>query len=170
VTLRRLALLRHAKAEEQAADDASRPLAPRGRSDARAVGEWLAAHDLVPDHVVVSPALRARQTWQAAADVLADPPEPAIDRRVYLNSVAELLDVIHDVPASSTTVAVIGHNPSMHALAFSLDDGTGDTEARQWVSQNFPPGALAVFEVETDWTHTDSGSGRLIAATAPRAD
>jgi phosphohistidine phosphatase len=168
VTSRRLVLIRHAKAEQDGSTDAERELAPRGLRDAVAVGEWLTAQGVSPDHVVVSPARRAQQTWEQIAGALASAATATVDDRIYDNSVEQLLAVIHDAPADSTAVVLVGHNPSMHALAFTLDDGSGDAEARRWVSRNFPTSALAVFEIEADWASIDAGSGHLRAAAAPR--
>src|SRR5689334_8265 len=63
--VRRLVLIRHAKAAEGNVDR-ERPLAKRGMNEAPEIGRWLAERQLVPDRVVVSPALRARQTWERA--------------------------------------------------------------------------------------------------------
>lgn len=61
---RELLLLRHAKSDwdSDVASDFERPLAKRGKNDAPKVGSWLYREGLVPDHVVSSPATRARQT------------------------------------------------------------------------------------------------------------
>jgi phosphohistidine phosphatase len=77
-----LVVIRHAKAGE-APFDIDRPLTGRGRRDAAAIGDWLKTQQLRPDRAVVSPARRARETWQGAADRLDDPPEPVIDERIY---------------------------------------------------------------------------------------
>src|SRR5690349_16142825 len=62
--------------------DAEVPLTPLGRQQAEAVGAWLAA--LPPDHlpqvVITSPYLRARETWRIAAEAAGlDLPEPKTD-------------------------------------------------------------------------------------------
>ena len=68
MTARTLVLLRHAKAETPGeVFDYDRRLAPRGAADAVAAGAWLAAHDLLPDLVLCSPAARTRQTWHGVA-------------------------------------------------------------------------------------------------------
>jgi len=66
MTRRRLVVLRHAKAE-QGGRDRDRELTRRGHRDATAAGAWLVANDAVPEAVVVSPARRTVQTWEAAA-------------------------------------------------------------------------------------------------------
>ena len=72
--MRRLMLLRHAKTETDApsGQDQDRRLDNRGRSDAAEIGGWIAAHPPVPDLVLVSPAVRAHQTWEFAWEAMKD--------------------------------------------------------------------------------------------------
>ena len=68
--MRRLMLLRHAKTEHHAPSghDEDRRLDERGRLDAAAIGTWIGQHPPLPDTVLVSTAVRARQTWEIARD------------------------------------------------------------------------------------------------------
>jgi phosphohistidine phosphatase len=163
----RLLLIRHAKAQQDAATDEARELSGRGRRDARAAGGWLAANGYVPDHVVVSSAVRAAQTWDAVAAAIATTP-PVVDVRIYDNTVEALLEVLADVPLDATAVALVGHSPSMHALALLLDDGRGDVAARAMLSTSYPTMGIAVFEVEPGAPPTP-GTARLLAFEAPRS-
>ena len=54
-------LLRHGKSKRgpEYETDFERPLAKRGKRDAASMGEFLAAHDLLPDIILSSPAERA---------------------------------------------------------------------------------------------------------------
>jgi len=163
-----LVLIRHAKAEAGGADDAARSLAPRGRADAGAIGRWLAAERLGPERVVVSPARRARQTWDLAAADLGTAAEPVIDGRIYDNTVEDLLAVVGDAPADIATLILVGHNPSMAELAFTLDDGSGDQAARTEMARNYPTSAIAVFAIGAEWTALRGGAGRLVRFAVPR--
>ena len=80
-----LIVLRHAKAGwPDAADDHARPLAERGHAQAPAAGDWLREHDLVPDAVVCSDALRTRQTCVWVCERLGElAPTPYLDPRLY---------------------------------------------------------------------------------------
>ena len=66
--------------------DASVPLTPLGEEQAAAVGRWLAAlpPSAVPEVVITSPYLRARETWRIAASAsgLRFPPPSTDDRLV----------------------------------------------------------------------------------------
>jgi phosphohistidine phosphatase len=163
---RRLVLIRHAKAAEGNVDR-QRPLAPRGLREAPEIGRWLAERQLVPDRVVVSPARRARQTWERAATGLTGAPEPVQDERIYDNSVDDLLAVVRDTPDDVGTLAVVGHNPGMQDFAISFDDGSGDEAARREVTGKYPTGGLAVFTVEAPWSRAAAGTLTDFAAPRP---
>jgi len=65
--------------------DAEVPLTPLGESQAEAVGAWLATlpPDELPQVVITSPYLRARETWRIAAETAGlDLPEPKTDDRL----------------------------------------------------------------------------------------
>jgi len=166
-TLRRLVLIRHAKAA-QGGIDVERPLAERGRVDAAAIGRWLAERSLLPDRVVVSPARRASQTWQLAGAELGAVAKAVVDERVYDNTVSDLLRVVRESPPDAWTLALVGHNPSIAELASVLDDRHGETTARQEMAQKYPTSGIAVFELGIEWAEVDFGSGTLRQFAAPR--
>jgi phosphohistidine phosphatase len=135
---RTLVLLRHGKSDWSGDEpDVRRPLAKRGRRQVPEAGRWLATGVGAVDLAVVSPAERARETWQLVADELADPPPVRIEERVYAASDSELLDIVRDLPDEASTVVLVGHNPGMEDLVEVL---TG-----QWVPM--PTSALAIIEL-----------------------
>ncbi|MFL6129392.1 MAG: SixA phosphatase family protein [Mycobacteriales bacterium] len=167
MTTRQLVLVRHAKAT-QGGGDRDRPLARRGTTEAPAVGRWLAERQIVPDRVVVSPARRARQTWELAGAELGrpGPGEPEIDERVYDNTVDGLLAVVRDTPGDVSTLAIVGHNPAIEELAIALDDGTGDAAGRRKLAEKYPTSGVAVFAVTDPWTAVRTGT--LTSFAVPR--
>jgi phosphohistidine phosphatase len=165
VTTRQLVLIRHAKSGEGAVDR-DRPLADRGLAEAPAVGRWLADRGIVPDRVVVSPARRARQTWELAAAELDASAEPVLDGRAYDNTVEDLLDILRQTPAEVTTLVIIGHNPGIQNLAIALDDGRGDGAARTELATKYATSGVAVFDVGDPWTELRSAT--LINFATPR--
>jgi phosphohistidine phosphatase len=148
---RRLLLVRHAQAGN-APLDRDRPLTEHGTQQARAIGAWMAEHELVPDRVVVSPARRAVQTWAAAASRLTGAPEPTVDTRIYDNTFDAVLAAIRETPDAIRCLAVVGHNPSIGALAHELDDGRGPAAARGSLAIGFPAGGVAVLELPEPFT------------------
>ncbi len=164
---RRLLLVRHAKAVAAAGTDAQRPLADRGHRDATAAGRWLADRGVVPDLVVVSPALRAQETWADAARAL-EPHEEHVDGRIYENTVDDLLSVVADTSHDVGTLVLVGHNPSMHGLAIALDDGAGDPDASAAIRRDYPTCGIAIFDVDATWPDLASTGATLRAFEAPR--
>lgn len=158
---RTLILVRHAKADDGPVD-IRRSLSRRGERDAAALGDWLAGNGLAPTHVVVSPATRARQTWDAiAARLDGARPEVVVDDRIYDNDVDRLRAVVHDIAGEARTLALVGHNPSMHDFAVQLDDRAGDAQLRTALREAFPTSAIAVFGITT--SAPQARAGRLLA-------
>jgi phosphohistidine phosphatase len=164
---RRLILIRHAKAVP-GADDHERTLAERGIADSAAVGKWLVSAEVRPDLVVVSTALRASQTWELAATQLASAPNVIDDARIYLNAVCVLLEIIHAVPDSIRTLALVGHNPSFAELAAALDDGAGDSDSRAAMARSYPTSGVACFDVAVSWQDLELRGATLTSFVAPR--
>ena len=164
---RRLVLVRHSKAADGPVDG-QRPLAGQGRTDAAAIGRWLAAQGITPDRVVVSPAQRARQTWDLAAPQIVDAPSPIVDARVYDNTVDSLLELVRETPPDVDVLALVGHNPSIEKFAAQLDDGRGETEARDQMAQKYPTSAVAVLDLTVTWADARAGAGTLSAFVIPR--
>jgi phosphohistidine phosphatase len=150
--MKRLILLRHAKAERSAPSgrDFDRPLSPRGLNDAARVGRLLAAAGLIPDVVLVSAATRTVQTWEQAAPALPDA-KVQIRQDLY-NASSERLHAAADAEHDAQTVMVIAHNPGVGALAYELAARAILAEAglKRDLEQGFPTAAAAAFELGGD--------------------
>ena len=161
--MRRLLLLRHAKAERSQPDgrDHDRVLAPRGRDDARKLGSYLARHGFVPDRAMVSTAARTRETWALLAAAFDKSPPADFDDRIYDASPQSLLQVIGTAGPDIRTLLVIGHNPGLQELA-ALLTASGDIDARERLGEDFPTAALAAIGFATeDWSGVHPHGGRL---------
>jgi phosphohistidine phosphatase len=155
-----LLLFRHAKSDQSSTQaDIDRPLNPRGRRQAPEAGRWLADNVDGIDLAVVSPAHRARTTWDLAAAELGRQPETRIDDRVYNASVADLLDVVRELPDEVRTVVLVGHNPGIEDLASLLTNG----------SVTMPTSAIAVLESPTSWSSVGVAWAALRAEGRPPA-
>lgn len=168
----RLVLVRHAKTEKRnSGGDHERGLMPRGRRDAEAAGIWLAGEAvLVPDLVLCSSAVRARQTWEAMAahPDLADV-EVWVDGRIYNAPPEELLDVVRAAPERAQVVALVGHAPGVPALAEDLADPKASAPAAlDAIHQGFPTMACAILEPAADWSDLEPGSAALLQVATPR--
>jgi phosphohistidine phosphatase len=168
--MRSLLLMRHAKAErlEPGRSDFDRTLAPSGRADAKTIGGYLVRHRSIPDRVVISPAVRTRETWTQAAGVFGQVPGASFVDRLYNASPAAILEVIRQTADNVGTLLVIGHNPGLQELAAMLI-ASGDVEARERLGREFPTSALATisFAVES-WSSVHARGGRLEHFITPK--
>jgi len=64
--------LRHADADPDKSDDFERKLTPKGLEQSEKVGKFCARYGLVPDVILTSPVVRARQTAQLVSRKLGD--------------------------------------------------------------------------------------------------
>jgi phosphohistidine phosphatase len=150
--MNRLILLRHAKAEAEAAsgDDFDRPLAPRGRREAQAMAEQLAGLGFKPDVAVVSPALRTRETWEALHEALPGG-EVRFARALYTAAAPAIFRLAEQAGEGRGTVVVVGHNPGLQELAVELLRRAGAPSSFVARAQRaFPPAAAAVFLVDDE--------------------
>ena len=172
--MRRLMLLRHSKAENDAPSgrDQDRRLDKRGRTDAAEIGGWIGRHPPFPDSVLVSPAIRAHQTWEIAWEAMKDSvPEPRVELlpELYGADPSQLLQAVRDAStADPQRLMLVGHNPGMHELALALA-GSGDAAGRKALADNLPTSGLAVFEFAVDdWADVAFRLGRLVQFVSPK--
>lgn len=145
----RLYLMRHAEAAAFGTDarDITRELTPRGRTQARELGELLGRQRI--ELVLSSSAARARQT----AELLAlSAPVRYLDR-LYNAGSRQLLSELGGVPDQVRTILVVGHAPGIPALAENLADRQHSSpEALALIRYNYPPGTLVGLEFFGGWS------------------
>lgn len=126
----RLVLIRHAEAAPGEPDEL-RVLTPGGREQARRLGERLRADGLVPDALLSSPLLRARET--AAELGFGDP-----EANDALAPGATADGVRTAAAGRGETVFVVGHQPDCSRIAAALAGGPEPA---------FPPAGMQVLEL-----------------------
>lgn len=171
--MRRLMLLRHAKTEHDAPSgrDHDRRLDERGQMDAAAIGTWIGRHPPLPDAVLVSTAVRARQTWDIAREAMRDAPQPHVEwlDEIYGAEPTQLLQTIRMAEVTEPArLMLVGHNPGMHELALMLAGG-GDTAARKSLEDNLPTAGLVILDFAVDsWGEVAFRGGELVRFTSPK--
>src|SRR6202158_1815504 len=169
--MRRLMLLRHAKAEkaEPGMGDHERRLNARGQSDAVLIGAYMARHALIPDAVMVSTARRTRETWERLAPALSNPPPATFEDRLYNAGTEAILAVVKTTAPAVGALLVIGHNPGLHEVARLLI-ASGDVEPRERLNEGLPTAGLAMIEFAADdWGQLHPQGGRLERFVGPRS-
>ncbi|MFF9342272.1 MULTISPECIES: SixA phosphatase family protein [unclassified Streptomyces] len=166
-TIRRIVLLRHAKADWGQETDHERPLTERGRQDAPMAGRRLAQSGIDFDLALCSTAARTRETWKLAVHELAERPRTVYEERIYEASPGELIALLNEVPEDVDDVLVIGHNPGIHGLADVLaGEAEGDALARMTRS-GYPTAAYAVLTFTGTWKSVEHGAARLVEFWTP---
>ncbi len=168
--MRRLMLLRHAKAERPlGTPDRERALAPRGREDAQRIAAYIARHHLVPDLVLISPSARTRQSWEPIAPALLGRVSVRYEERLYEASAQSIMSLVREATHGAHALLVIGHNPGLQDLA-RLIIASGDVEARERLTEKLPTSGLVVIDFAfDDWGKLHPHSGRLDRFVTPRS-
>ncbi len=119
--MRTLVVVRHAKADTPAdIDDVDRPLLPRGRKDAAAVGRWLLAQGIAAQLIVASPARRTVETVNAIVTALGDTVPTVIEEKVYEATLGDLLRIVRGLDDAAPVTMLVGHNPGLSELVIEL--------------------------------------------------
>jgi phosphohistidine phosphatase len=148
--------------------DLDRPLNPRGERAAGLIAGWLADSGIGPQVVVCSPALRTRQTLDLVRPALAPDAVVTVEPGLYGAEVDDVIGLVHRFDDGVGSAMVIGHNPTLHELAFELT-GAGDIDLRAELADRLPTGALVVFDFEAPtWSAVGPAAGRLAAFVRPR--
>jgi len=166
---RELLILRHGKSDwsTDAPSDFERPLAARGRKAVKRMGRWLREQRLLPDHIVSSPARRAKQTTLRACKFagIAKPPV-SWDQSIYEAGVPDLLRVLAQCPQDSQRVMIVGHNPGFEDLVAYL--GGEGTEIPP-NGKLMPTAAVAHLHLPDQWDSLERGCAIDLSITRPRA-
>ncbi|MGC6464102.1 MAG: SixA phosphatase family protein [Akkermansiaceae bacterium] len=115
-----LLLIRHATADAHGlpGGDFPRALIEKGQDQARRVGKFLSRYELIPDLVLSSPVIRAKET----AEILAEEgcPAPTIEEWLACGMPPETALQELTAYARFKSVAIVGHEPDFSALVEHL--------------------------------------------------
>ncbi len=161
-----LLILRHGKSDWGIeADDFRRPLMDRGKRGAQKMAIWLLQHDLVPDYIVSSPAMRAIVTAEKTCKAMGLGVQVIHQEiRVYEAEPGGLLDVLRDCPEKAARVLLVGHNPGLEELLVFLAD---EKVLLPDDGKLLPTATLARLDVSGKWKDLDQAGCRLLSITRP---
>lgn len=158
---RTLILMRHAKSDwdSPGLPDHDRPLNPRGRRSASALGDWMRERGWIPDAVLCSTATRTRQTLEGLG---LEAPVQFLKGLYH----AEAEDMHRTLKsATAPSVLMIGHNPGIGDFAHELLATPPDHPR----FEDYPTGATLVAEFEIDdWSDLGWSKGRARDFVVPR--
>jgi phosphohistidine phosphatase len=175
-------LLRHAKTvadPPEGGTDFDRVLAPRGRRDATALGHRF-GHDPArlghgkapfPQLVLSSPAVRTTATAELVLRQLDPAPPQELVPDFYGADPEEVLDHLRTVDDDLSSIMVVGHNPTAHALAAGLL-APRDKKGRDLLARRgFPTCALGIYRFTIDhWSEVGGGMAHLVGLITPPFD
>ncbi|SEA70954.1 phosphohistidine phosphatase [Bowdeniella nasicola] len=164
--MKTLVLLRHAKAEaENELGDYLRALSAGGRQQASQLGELIREQVGDVDTVLVSSALRTKETYRLLAAEDADWPAGTSMDALYEAGPRELIEILGGLDESAQTVLVVGHEPTMSSLAHMLHD-TKD-EIGQQIRLGVPTATACVLDVPVAWNELARKSCHVRAVVRP---
>ena len=160
--MKSLLVLRHAKSSWKHPEltDHDRPLNKRGKRDAPRMGRLIRDEDLVPELILSSSAVRARNTALAVAEACDHACELRVLRELYLAESDDYALFLEKLPDVRSSAMVVGHNPGLEEL----------TEALSGEHQVLPTAALAWIDLPIEhWNELAlDGSSRLRQLWLPR--
>lgn len=141
-----LFLMRHAEPAHvpSGGTDADRPLTPLGRRQAEQVGERLSLRGI--GLALCSSALRTRQTFEATG--LGCPVE--VMGALYYGGVDTMRNRIAEIDEEIATLLVVGHAPTIPALASRLSSASAPDTSGQ-IASWYPPATLTEIAIEGLW-------------------
>ncbi len=170
--MRRLLLLRHAKAEPGSAEqeDHDRSLTERGLADAAAMARYLRKQGYSAARILCSTSLRTVQTVEP---VLALAPAPVEYRpALYLAPPGRILAMAQDAADTDEALMIVGHNPGLEQCAALLAREPvkpREQHRHDVMEEKFPTAALAVLDFSIPhWKQLSPGTGKLVDFVRPR--
>ena len=120
--MKKLYIVRHAQKEDVqiGRDDYDRELSPEGEKEAKNIAQNFASKNLPVDLIVASPAIRTKRTAEIFAEALKYKKTIMLNEVLYMAFVNELIETISYTFDTVDSVLLVGHNPSLTALAITL--------------------------------------------------
>lgn len=162
----RLFLLRHANAgwplPGQA--DFDRTLDDAGFAAAELVADTASDSDLRPELVLCSTAVRCRQTVDAFRRATDEDVDIHYIDALYTGTVDVYRDLIAGQDAAIGSIMIVGHNPVIEEI---LRECIGAEPASEVIPAGYPPGALAIIDLERRPNADVLAPGKLVGFITP---
>jgi len=165
----RLLILRHGKTElvSETGRDFDRKLVDRGHRNCVDVARYIKGHLSLPDLILCSPAIRAKETKDWVIGEWEKSPVIIEDERIYNASGETLYEVLCEHAGPYETVMIVGHNPGMILLAHLLMGDDGNLAGKD--INDYPTTTLADMLFDADnFASLKPESGKLLSLIRPR--
>lgn len=164
-----LYILRHAKAEGGGAnqEDHERGLVERGVEAALAIGEYMQQHAMVPDKILCSTAVRAKETLRYVDQQQTSSTPVEYLEKLYMASANEMLGIVSKVSDDVRSLMLVGHNPGMHQLCLKLA-AHGDEASLDTLHIKYPTCTLTAISFAGSWSDIAQVQGMLKCFVTPK--
>ena len=153
--MKTIILFRHGKSDWNAhfEVDYDRPINKRGINSARKMGKYLTDRKEIPELLISSTALRARETIELAAQYGNWKSECIFEPRIYGGSPNVLIEIIKNIDEKFNSICLIGHEPNFSSfITLSCNEK----------HHRFPTASMAkIVYNENNWKDVMFGSGKL---------
>lgn len=142
--MKTLFLMRHAKSswKDDSLADHERPLKKRGKKDTKLIAKELKKNDLIPDLIISSSAVRAKETAELLAEALGYKGKIEISDDLYMGEPQDYVNALNGIKEKYDSVMIVGHNPGLEAYLQIID---GEIES-------MPTGSLGYLMLaEEEW-------------------
>ena len=164
----KLYIMRHAKSDWSSAEtsDFDRPINGRGQESARLIGQWLVDNNKIPQHIVSSSALRAKQTTALVLTAFNEvvPENVIYDDILYLANLDSLLQCIQKYKSGLSSLMLVAHNPGLEELVHYLSNKAASTDN---MINSMTTANVAVFEYPDNEFDVYSDKGKLVEFIRP---
>lgn len=161
-----LYIMRHAKSDwaVPGTSDFDRPLNKRGNKNAIRIGQWLYENKRLPEKIISSPAVRAKQTIKLVVEQFADKTKEKIiyEEDLYLANLDALLELIQLYKNDVSSLMLVAHNPGLEDLIHFLVDESGKGYKAMTTAN------LAIFEYADNQFDPLTDKGKLIEFIKPK--
>lgn len=160
--MKTLLLMRHGKSswKDEKLEDHERPLKKRGRKDAKIIAKVIQENELIPDLIISSSAVRARETADIVAENLSFGKQIIAIDNLYMGEPLDFINALKILNNKYASVMIVAHNPGLEAYLQIID---GDIES-------VPTGALGQLVLALDdWKDISLDTmGDLISLWKPK--
>jgi phosphohistidine phosphatase len=121
--MKTLLLMRHGKSswKDESLEDRERPLRKRGRKDSKRIAKVLIDNNLMPDLILSSTAVRAKETVGIIVETLCYQGRIVFSDGLYMSEPQDFIDMLKAVDDEIETVMIVAHNPGLEAYLQIID-------------------------------------------------
>ena len=163
--MKTLYIARHAKSswDDVHVSDHDRTLILIGKRRTRKIARWLNEHDVLPDRIISSTAVRAYKTARLLAQGMGFPEKKIEKEAAFYNADPEdIMEYLCTFPNTVDKVMVVGHNPTFTELVNLF------LEEDKWI-ENLPTSGVAAIRFETDkWDELDLAEHQVEFLITPK--